>query len=107
MQTGASATDLRVLIFAPIGRDGVLTVELLQRARLPCHLCHSVLEVCEAMQAGAGAILMTEEGLSDAHIGVLAATLEDQPAWSDISVLLFAGDIRGEAMLRILRKLEV
>jgi signal transduction histidine kinase len=50
---------------------------------------------------------MTEEALSDAHIDALAAMLADQPRWSDISVLLFAGDIRGESALRILRKLEV
>jgi signal transduction histidine kinase len=107
METGASATDLRVLVFAPIGRDGALTVEILERAGQPCHLCRSVLDMCEAMRSGAGVILMTEEALSDAHIDALAATLADQPAWSDISVLLFARDIRAESALRTLRKLEV
>jgi signal transduction histidine kinase len=107
MGTGTSPTDLRVLIFAPVGRDGALTIELLERADQPSHLCRSVLEMCEAMGAGAGAILMTEEALSDTNIDALAATLADQPAWSDISVLLFAGDIRGEAASRTLRKLEV
>jgi signal transduction histidine kinase len=107
MGTGTSPTDLRVLIFAPVGRDGALTIELLERADQPSHLCRSVLEMSEAMGAGAGAILMTEEALSDTNIDALAATLADQPAWSDISVLLFAGDIRGGAASRTLRKLEV
>ena len=99
--------DLRVLVFAPIGRDAALTSELLRRASVPCHLCTSVAEVCEGIQIGAGAVLLTEEALGDPQIDELAATLESQPAWSDISVLLFAGDDRTQASMRTLRRLEV
>jgi signal transduction histidine kinase/CheY-like chemotaxis protein len=54
-----------------------------------------------------GALLLTEEALFDRDVDRLAATLADQPAWSDISVLLFVGDDRSEVRLRTLRKLEV
>ena len=50
---------------------------------------------------------MTEETLSDPSLDELAAALAAQPAWSDISVLLFAGSQRDEAALRTLRKLEI
>jgi len=99
--------DLRVLVFAPIGRDATLTCELLRHASIACHACRSVAEVCESIQAGAGAVLLTEEALADPQIDELAATLEAQPAWSDISLLLFAGDDRTPASMRTLRRLEV
>ena len=50
--------------------------------------------MCDGLGVGAGAVLMTEEALSDPHIGELGAALAAQPAWSDISVLLFTGIAR-------------
>ena len=102
-----SAADLRVLVCAPIGRDCVLTIELLERGGVDCLACRNLAEVCDRLVEGAGAILVTEEALADPHLDVLAAALANQPAWSDISMLLFAGGQRDEASLRTLRKLEI
>jgi signal transduction histidine kinase/CheY-like chemotaxis protein len=99
--------DLRVLVCAPIGRDSALTTELLSRADIPCLPCRSIADVCDRLASGAGAVLLTEEALVDPAIDTLAAILEAQPPWSDISVLLFAGTHRSEASLRTLKKLEV
>jgi signal transduction histidine kinase/ActR/RegA family two-component response regulator len=63
--------------------------------------------VCAGLTEGAGAVLLTEEALGDRRIEDLAAALEGQPAWSDVSVLLFAGGARSEASLRTLQSLEV
>ncbi len=52
-------------------------------------------------------MLLTEEALADPSIDELAATLQTQPAWSDVSLLLFAGDDRSQATIRTLRTLEV
>ena len=99
--------NLRVLVFAPIGRDTELTTGLLGHSSIPCHSCRSLAEVCDEVRAGAGAVLLTEEALSDPDIDDLAATLQAQPPWSDISILLFAGSDRNQASLRTLHKLEV
>jgi signal transduction histidine kinase/CheY-like chemotaxis protein len=99
--------DLRVLIFAPIGRDSALTADLFARASISCHICGSLAHVCAGISEGAGAVLLTEEALADARIDDLAHCLAEQPAWSDISILLFAGSDRDEASIRTLRKLEV
>ena len=104
---GEASRDFRVLILAPIGRDGELTQQLLGQAQIPCHVCATVRDVCESFAEGAGAILLTEEALADPHIGQLAQTLQTQAAWSDISILLFAGDDRSQATLRTLQTLEV
>ena len=97
----------RVLIFAPIGRDANLTVDLLSRAGITCQICHSMNDVCIELARAAGAILLTEEALSDPRLDDLAEALTAQPPWSDISILLFAGSDRSEASLRTLHKLEV
>jgi hypothetical protein len=97
----------RVLIFAPIGRDANLTAELLSRAGISCQICHSMNDVCLELARAAGAILLTEEALSDPRLDDLAEALTAQPPWSDISILLFAGSDRSEASLRTLHKLEV
>ena len=103
----ASADELRVLVCAPIGRDSTLTAALLHRAGIACHPCGSLTEVCDRLAEGAGAVMITEEALLEPAVDAFAAVLEAQPAWSDISVLLFAGGHRTEASLRTLRKLEV
>jgi signal transduction histidine kinase len=72
-----------------------------------CHVCQSAHELCEALREGAGAVMLTEEALADPGIGELSETLHTQPAWSDISLLLFAGDDRSQATLRTLSSLEV
>jgi signal transduction histidine kinase/CheY-like chemotaxis protein len=62
--------------------------------------------LCAEIDRGAGAILLTEESLDQPKVAQLEATLEQQPAWSDVAVLLFAGGERGRASLRTLRLLE-
>jgi signal transduction histidine kinase/ActR/RegA family two-component response regulator len=101
------AIDLRVLILAPIGRDGALTAQLLGQAGVPCQVCGGAPELSAELRRGAGAVLLTEEALADPRIEELSETLHTQPAWSDISLLLFAGDDRSHATMRTLRTLEV
>ena len=107
MSASDAIDPLRVLIHAPVGRDAGLTAELLQRASIACHVCASIPQLCEAFAEGAGAILLTEEALSDPAVQALSDALEAQPAWSDISVLLFAGNDREPSSLRAIRKLEI
>jgi signal transduction histidine kinase/CheY-like chemotaxis protein len=97
----------RALIYAPIGRDSSLTAELLSRAGIACHICHSMTDVCAELTRGAGVILLTEEALVDRRLDDLAEALAAQPPWSDISILLFAGTDRSQVDLRTLHKLEV
>jgi signal transduction histidine kinase/CheY-like chemotaxis protein len=99
--------DFRVLVLAPIGRDGTLTAQLLTQAGVACHVCASAAEVSGEIRRGAGAVLLTEEALADPKIDDLADTLHAQPAWADISLLLFAGDDRSQAAMRTLHTLEV
>ena len=102
-----SHADGRVLIFAPIGRDAALTAAILTRASIPYHICSTIAALCAQYEDGAGALLLTEEALEDRDFRTLAELLEQQPPWSDISVLLFVGHEQSRVSLRTLRVLEL
>ena len=46
--------DRRTLVHAPVGRDAVLTQDVLKRADLPCHICGDIAGLCEELEQGAG-----------------------------------------------------
>src|SRR5204863_7054611 len=83
-----------------------LASEVLERAELLAHVCHTSHELCEELGRGAAAVLLTEEALEDPGIHELMECLRSQPAWSDIPILLFADAERSEVYLRTLRLLE-
>ena len=106
-----SATDTghedRVLVFAPIGRDAELTRQLLERAAIPCKVVASISALIQTLAGdGGAALLLTEEALDDEDIPQLVTALGEQPPWSDIPVLLFAGGPGGEMPLRTIRSFE-
>jgi len=100
----SEADDRRhtVLVFAPIGRDGPLTRELLERAAIDTLLCKAIDELCTALLADADAVILTEEALDDPSFSTLVEVLDRQPAWSDIPVLVFAGGEETRTSLRTL-----
>jgi signal transduction histidine kinase/CheY-like chemotaxis protein len=82
----------RVLVVAPTGRDAALTRSVLTEAGLACHACADLCGLCRELDAGAGAVLLTEEALAAQGPGCLADWLRAQPAWSDLPILLLCGD---------------
>src|SRR5262245_59009418 len=98
--------DDRILIFAPVGKDAPLTLDVLQRTDLSGCVCETAQDLCLEFLRGASVILLTEEALEDPRIGELMDCLRSQAPWSDIPVLLFADAERSEIYLRTLRQLE-
>ena len=101
-----AAHDLRVMVFAPVGRDAVLTRDLLARASIVGEVCPTMAGLAEELERGAGAIVLTEEALDDPLLSRLSAALAQQPAWSEVPILLFAGGDRSQALLRTLAALD-
>ena len=79
----------RVLILAPIGRDGPLAAVALRDGGFTCHVCRDVDELCAEIDRGAGAVMITEEALSAQAVSCIRAVLERQPAWSDFPLIVF------------------
>ena len=77
-----------VLILAPTGRDGPLTARVLREAALSAEMCGGVEELCREMLRGAGLVFLTGEALTPAAMQRLVEALGQQPAWSDIPLVV-------------------
>lgn len=102
-----SSDDLntRVLIAAPLGRDAELMCTHLEGAGVPCYVCADIEEVCRELHRGAGALLLTEEALAPQSASRLALALDQQPAWSDVPIMILSGAPSGETHNRSLVRL--
>ena len=81
----------RVLIVAPIGRDAELMCTHLESAGVPCEVCDDVDGMCMELDRGAGAIIVTEEAIGPEVAPRLARVLSEQPAWSDVPIIILTG----------------
>jgi signal transduction histidine kinase/ActR/RegA family two-component response regulator len=82
-----SAPD-RVLILAPVGRDGAASAELLRKAGLAAQVCGSLQDLVEALAEGAAALFVAEEALFGRDLQSLQGWVRRQPAWSDLPVVV-------------------
>ena len=67
----------------------------LQRANIACEVCADARLVLPKLSNGIGALLVEEEALDDRLIQDLAATLQNQPAWSDAPVIVLTKGLAG------------
>src|SRR5690242_19526978 len=84
---GLEAED-RVLVLMPTARDAARTCELLAEEGLSGAACADVDAVCRELAAGAGVVLLTDEAIGGGGAERLAAALGDQPAWSDVPLVV-------------------
>jgi PAS domain S-box-containing protein len=81
-------TQERVLVLMPSAQDAARTCELLAEEGLSGVTCADVDAVCRELAAGAGVVLLTDEALGAGGEERLSAALGDQPAWSDVPVVV-------------------
>ncbi len=86
METDRS--ELRVLVFAPIGRDGAACAEILRRAGRSVQVCPDLSKLVDEIEAGAGALFVAEEGMFGKNMERLTDCVARQPAWSDLPFIV-------------------
>ncbi|MBA4067049.1 MAG: hybrid sensor histidine kinase/response regulator [Isosphaera sp.] len=86
-----AAADLRVLILAP-ERDGELTCRVLGEAGIDCLAARSGEEFLREFRVGVGVLLVAEEVLTDDIVPRLLTLIAEQPAWSDLPVVVVAAE---------------
>jgi len=82
-------TGERILVLAPLGRDGQLAERALRADGLEALACLDVGQLCERIAEGAGAAMLTEEALFPAAATRLSEELGRQPPWSDLPLIIF------------------
>jgi signal transduction histidine kinase/ActR/RegA family two-component response regulator len=80
-----------ILVVAPFGRDAELTCAQLTSHGLRCRSCKDIRELSERIRDGVGAIIATEEALHADGMTELNRALGNQPAWSEIPIVIFSG----------------
>jgi len=80
--------DLRILVLAPRGKDGILARDALTSAGLSAYVCPDLESLARELATGAGAILVAEEALPPQRVELLATALDDEPSWSELPVVV-------------------
>ncbi|QOQ77270.1 response regulator [Pseudomonas poae] len=78
----------RAIILAPLGRDGSLALKMLNEAGYSGIVATSLVNLCEALEQGAGLLVIAAEALRGVDIEPLLEHLHQQPAWSDLPIVL-------------------
>ncbi len=88
------ASQQRVLLLAPSGRDNQVARQALGEADLSVRAVESMASLCanlgELDDPGIGAIVLAEEALAAGGLVRLSSLLSKQPTWSDLPILLLA-----------------
>jgi signal transduction histidine kinase/ActR/RegA family two-component response regulator len=79
-----------IAILAPVGRDAALICTALERHGLHCSVVDDAAALCAAIEREVGAVIVAGEALTGAAQRDIVATLDAQPAWSDLPLLFLA-----------------
>ncbi|HEY8973824.1 MAG TPA: HAMP domain-containing sensor histidine kinase [Burkholderiaceae bacterium] len=88
MLTTPSGAELRVLMAPATRRDGETTAQALAPLGVQVEVAADPDSIAEQVDAGVGAILLTELALAGTGLDRLVRTLDAQPAWSDVPIVL-------------------
>jgi len=83
----------RALLFQPEQPDPVGVADVLDRADLAYHVCATEEALEEAIIAGAGTAVITEEALTQTFMQRLVHALQRQPSWSDFPLVVLLGQV--------------
>ncbi|WP_122438048.1 response regulator [Pseudomonas viridiflava] len=78
----------RAIILAPGGRDSQIALMILKEAGYPAIVARDLNELVAELETGAGLAIVADEALRTVDITPLLDLLGQQPAWSDLPIVL-------------------
>ncbi|BCX68380.1 response regulator [Pseudomonas izuensis] len=82
------ATSERAIILAPLGRDSQIALMMLNEAGFDGIISRDLRGLCSELEQGAGLLLVSSEALLGQDLEPLLRLIEQQPAWSDLPIVL-------------------
>ncbi|MDI3273482.1 ATP-binding protein [Pseudomonas sp. AL03] len=82
------AMSERAIILAPLGRDSQIALMMLNEAGYDGVITRDLVALCRELEQGAGLLLISSEALSGGDLEPLFGLIEQQPAWSDLPIVL-------------------
>nr|WP_314526635.1 ATP-binding protein [uncultured Pseudomonas sp.] len=86
--TAVTPVSERAIILAPLGRDSSLALMMLNEAGYSGIIASDLASLCEALEFGSGLLIIAAEALRGADLDPLLEHLHQQPAWSDLPIVL-------------------
>ena len=86
--TSLSPVSERAIVLAPMGRDGALALMMLNEAGYNGMIATGLTALCNALEEGAGLLIIAAEALRGVDLEPLLEYLHQQPAWSDLPIVL-------------------
>ncbi|VVO25312.1 response regulator [Pseudomonas fluorescens] len=86
--TVLEAMSERAIILAPLGRDSQIALMMLNEAGYDGVITRDLAGVCSELTLGAGLLLISSEALLGSDLEPLFGLIEQQPAWSDLPIVL-------------------
>ncbi|WP_375539013.1 ATP-binding protein [Pseudomonas frederiksbergensis] len=82
------AMSERAIILAPLGRDSQIALMMLNEAGFDGVITRDIGALCNELSLGAGLLVIASEALLGANLEPLLGLIEQQPAWSDLPIVL-------------------
>ncbi|MHC8371987.1 ATP-binding protein [Pseudomonas sp. MDT1-85] len=82
------AMSERAIILAPLGRDSQIALMMLNEAGVEGIITRDLGALCNELSLGAGLLVIASEALLGADLEPLLGLIEQQPAWSDLPIVL-------------------
>jgi PAS domain S-box-containing protein len=89
----SGADKLPVVVLAPTGQDGRIAKNVLARAGLDPRICADMSAVCALIdKEDIGVLMLAEEALVPEARDRLFRSLDHQPTWSDVPIVILTGE---------------
>src|ERR1051326_3246434 len=85
-----SASEMRVLILAPVGRDAALLAQIVRALPADPVIVPHTAALLQELPLGVGASLLADEAIRPAHIHQLTSWVAAEPPWSDPPFIILA-----------------
>ena len=82
------AMSERAIILAPLGRDSQIALMMLNEAGFEGIVTRDLATLCSELVQGAGLLVIASEALIGCDLDPLLHLIEQQPAWSDLPIVL-------------------
>ncbi len=94
---------MNVVVVTPNGGDGALAAEFLQEHGIEARRCETLADLLPMLGGDIGCVVLVEEALVETDMDAFHAALRAQPPWSDLPLLLIAG--QGSALSELVQNL--
>jgi two-component sensor histidine kinase len=96
----------RVLVLATRHRDAKVAHRLLAEAGFPALICQGVTHLAQELRKGAGCVVLTDESIDGFAAQALHGWVQEQPAWSDLPIVVLTGKADEFSRSRSVRELQ-